>query len=91
MDARFAQGAGLGQIHHKFRHPIVVFFRVNEHLLHTPGFFVFADGYVRMPRIAGVRLQADALVFHMICLNRLREAGGGPGFNGIRIWLGGGG
>ena len=38
---RLAQSARLGQIHFKFRHPVVGFLGVYEHLLDAPAFLVF--------------------------------------------------
>jgi hypothetical protein len=38
---RLAQSAGPGQIHFEFRHPVVGFLRVNQHLLDSPAFLVF--------------------------------------------------
>jgi len=60
----------LGQINGEFNLPIVQLIRINEHLTYPPRLAVRRRFYIGMAAIAGLIVQADTFMLHIVVLQR---------------------
>ena len=57
---------GLHQVDLEFCHPVIVFLRVDQHLLNSPGTFIFRGNDVGVAQISRIWIQADVFVLQAI-------------------------
>ena len=71
---RLACLEGRSDIDLELRHPIIIHFRIDEHLLNTPGpgFLVYGD--IRVPQVTRLRVKAKTGMPGSVSVPRCRES-----------------